>query len=102
MCRSARRAAFPVMKASVSLKLIISVCLSDCVLEGDSEMKACDVMTNKVVAVGEGTPLKEAARIMLQRRISGLPVIDSHENLVGILTEGDLLRRIEMGTDSRA
>jgi CBS domain-containing protein len=40
----------------------------------------------------------EAARLMLQNRISGLPVVDSNKNLVGIVTEGDFLRRRETGT----
>jgi CBS domain-containing protein len=42
-----------------------------------------------------------AARLMLQNRISGLPVVDDVGNLVGIVTEGDLLRRVETDTSRR-
>src|SRR6187549_447638 len=47
------------------------------------------------------TCLAAAIRIMLQSRISGLPVTNSDGRLVGILTEGDFLRRIETGTQRR-
>lgn len=57
-----------------------------------------DVMTRDVAAVHPEAPLVEAIRIMTERRVSGLPVIDGQGALVGILTEGDLLRRVETGT----
>lgn len=43
--------------------------------------------------------MTEAVRLMLQHRVSGLPVVDRNEQLVGIITEGDLLRRTETGTE---
>jgi CBS domain-containing protein len=61
-------------------------------------MKAADIMTRNVVSVQPETTILQAADLMLQHRISGLPVIDSDGRLVGIVTEGDFLRRIETGT----
>lgn len=62
-------------------------------------MQAAQIMTCPVVTVGPDTTLGDAVRLMLDRRISGLPVVDSHGHLLGILSEGDLLRRAETGTD---
>ncbi len=56
-------------------------------------MKVIDLMTSDVVTVRPSTPLKEAARLMVRSRISGLPVIDEQGVLVGIITEGDFLHR---------
>ncbi len=64
-------------------------------------MKAKDVMTSPVISIEPETPVLEAVRIMLQRRISGLPVIDKDGRLVGMVTEGDFLRRAETGTERR-
>jgi CBS domain-containing protein len=64
-------------------------------------MKASDVMTRSVISVEPDSSVFNAARLMLQNRISGLPVIDSAGNLVGMITEGDLLRRVETGTGHR-
>ncbi len=60
-------------------------------------MNAAEVMTCNVVSVGRETPVAEAIRLMLDHHVSGLPVVDQGK-LVGILTEGDLLRRSETGT----
>jgi CBS domain-containing protein len=62
-------------------------------------MNASDVMTREILSVGPDTTVAEAIRTMLDNRISGLPVIDEAGRLVGILTEGDLLRRGETGTE---
>ena len=62
-------------------------------------MKASDVMTRRVISVRPDTSILEAAQLMLQKRISGLPVVDSQGQLVGIVTEGDFLRRAETGTE---
>ena len=59
-------------------------------------MKAKDVMTSPVISVEPDASIWEAVRIMLQRRISGLPVIDKGGRLVGMVSEGDFLRRAEM------
>ena len=58
-------------------------------------------MTSRVVTVEPGVPVLHAARLMLQNRISGIPVVDAGGDLVGIVTEGDLLRRVETGTERR-
>lgn len=64
-------------------------------------MKAKDVMTSPVVSIEPDSSVLQAVRIMLQRHISGLPVIDKEGHLVGIVTEGDFLRRAETGTQRR-
>jgi CBS-domain-containing membrane protein len=64
-------------------------------------MQAKDVMTRKVISIGANEPVLKAARLMLQNRISGLPVIDREGELIGIVTEGDFLRRSEIGTQRR-
>ncbi len=61
-------------------------------------MQVKDVMTQNVISVGADEPVVKAARLMLQNRISGLPVVDAKGELVGIVTEGDFLRRGELGT----
>ncbi len=65
-------------------------------------MKAADLMTRYVLTVAPGTALVDAARLMLEHKVSGLPVTDSSHRLVGVITESDLLRRVEIGTDSNA
>jgi CBS domain-containing protein len=64
-------------------------------------MQARDVMTLQVYVVEPDTSIVDAARLMLHRRISGLPVVGSNRELVGIVTEGDFLRRGEIGTQRR-
>jgi CBS domain-containing protein len=64
-------------------------------------MKAADVMTGRVISVTPDASILECVRLMLQHRISGLPVIDPAGRLVGIVTEGDFLRRAEAGTERK-
>jgi CBS domain-containing protein len=64
-------------------------------------MRVKDVMTPEVVCIGADEPVLKAAGLMLQNRISGLPVVDKDGELVGIVTEGDFLRRGELGTQRR-
>jgi CBS domain-containing protein len=64
-------------------------------------MQAKDVMTSTVISVQPDVTVLQAARQMLQHHISGLPVIDHDGELVGILSEGDFLRRRETGTERR-
>jgi CBS-domain-containing membrane protein len=64
-------------------------------------MKANDIMTSTVISVPPDATILQAARQMLQHHISGLPVIDRTENLVGILSEGDFLRRRETQTERK-
>lgn len=60
-------------------------------------MKAKDLMTTDVFTVSPENTIAEAAKLMIDRRISGLPVVDHAGRLVGILSEGDLMRRAELG-----
>jgi CBS domain-containing protein len=62
-------------------------------------MKVVDVMTGAPMSVTPETAIVEAARLMLQHHISGLPVTDGKGEIVGLVTEGDLLRRVETGTE---
>ena len=64
-------------------------------------MKAEDVMTRDVISIDPDSTVLQAARLMLQHHISGLPVIDKSGNLVGVLSEGDFLRRRETRTEKR-
>jgi len=60
-------------------------------------MQAKDVMTSEVVTVGPDTPVAEIARRLVARRISAVPVVDDEGRPVGIVSEGDLMRRPETG-----
>ena len=62
-------------------------------------MQAKDVMTPDVVSVLPETAVREIARTMLARRISAVPVVDKDGKLAGIVSEGDLMRRAESGTE---
>jgi CBS domain-containing protein len=62
------------------------------------EMKASDIMTREMVVVAPDTPIRDVAKLMVDQRISGVPVID-HGMLVGIISENDLVRRVELGTE---
>lgn len=64
-------------------------------------MNARDIMTKDVVSVSPDTSVTEMIRLMLEKRISGLPVLDRAGRLVGIVTEGDCLRRAETGTERK-
>jgi CBS domain-containing protein len=64
-------------------------------------MKAKDVMTRHVITIAPDASILEALRLMLQHGISGLPVVDKNGALVGIVTEGDFLRRAETGTQRK-
>ena len=61
-------------------------------------MRTHQIMTRKVISVTPETTVVEAARLMLREHVSGLPVADEAGALVGILSEGDFLRRSEIGT----
>lgn len=64
-------------------------------------MKAKDVMTRRVISIAPEANVLQAAQLMLQNRISGLPVVDANGAVVGMVTEGDFLRRTELGTEKR-
>jgi CBS domain-containing protein len=62
-------------------------------------MRVKDVMTRKVISVLPRASVAEALDLMVRSRVSGLPVIDETASLVGIVSEGDFLRRSELGTE---
>jgi CBS domain-containing protein len=62
-------------------------------------MIVSDVMTHKVLSVAPDETVEHAANLMLRHGISGLFVVDAKGALVGVVTEGDLLRRDELGTE---
>src|SRR5215207_4388649 len=70
-------------------------------LSKEAIMKAAEIMTRDVISVPADASVVQAARLMLQRHVSGLPVTDDRGNLVGIVTEGDFLRRAEIGTQRK-
>ena len=60
--------------------------------------RARDIMSQPALAIGPGTSLGQAVALMTEHRISGVPVVDADGRPIGMLTEGDLLRRVETGT----
>ena len=64
-------------------------------------MRAMDVMTSDVVTVDPSTSVQALARLLCERGISGAPVVDRDQRLVGIVSAGDLLHRAETGTERR-
>jgi CBS-domain-containing membrane protein len=62
-------------------------------------MKARDVMVSPVITTTPSASVREVAQVLLQNRISGLPVIDDTGKLVGVVSEGDLMRRADLGTE---
>jgi len=64
-------------------------------------MLVSDIMTTPVISVEPSASIREAAALMLAHRISGLPVVERDGTLIGMLTEGDFLRRGELGTQRK-
>jgi CBS domain-containing protein len=64
-------------------------------------MNAKDVMTTEVITVSPETTVQELAKILSEKAISGAPVVDAGNRLVGLVSEGDLLHRAETGTERR-
>jgi len=62
-------------------------------------MKAADVMATNVITVGLDTPVTKIAEVLLANRISAVPVVNKKNVLVGIVSEGDLIHRVEAGTE---
>lgn len=54
-------------------------------------MKISDIMSQPAISVGPETPAREIARLLLTRRISGVPVVDADNRVIGIVSDGDLL-----------
>jgi CBS domain-containing protein len=64
-------------------------------------MRAADVMTPNVITVDPDTSVQQLATLLSERGISGAPVVDSSGSMIGIVSEGDLLHRAELGTEKR-
>jgi CBS domain-containing protein len=64
-------------------------------------MRAHQIMTRPVITVTPETTIVEAASTMLQRHLSGLPIVDAAGKLVGIVSESDFIRRGEIGTECK-
>lgn len=64
-------------------------------------MRAADVMTPDPISIAPEASINDAIQLLLERKFSGLPVVDERGSLVGIVTEGDLLRRRETGTQRK-
>jgi CBS-domain-containing membrane protein len=62
-------------------------------------MKATDVMATNVITVRPDTPVATIAEVLLANRISAVPVVNDKNVLVGIVSEGDLIHRVEAGTE---
>jgi CBS domain-containing protein len=65
-------------------------------------MRAADVMTTNVVVASPDAPIREIAHEMWERRISAVPVVDEEDHVLGVVSEGDLVRRAELGTERRS
>lgn len=64
-------------------------------------MRARDIMTKTVRIADVTTPIHKIAQAMVRHRISAIPIVDRHRKVIGIVSEADLLRRVESGTDRR-
>jgi CBS domain-containing protein len=62
-------------------------------------MQARDVMVSPVITIGGNATVREVANVLLEKRISAVPVIDNADKVVGIVTESDLMHRAEAGTE---
>jgi CBS domain-containing protein len=64
-------------------------------------MRAVDVMVRDVVTVHPDTGVADAIKLLAEHDVSALPVLDDAGNLVGMLSEADLIQRVEIGTEKR-
>jgi CBS domain-containing protein len=64
-------------------------------------MRASDVMTTNVISVTPDMTIRQVAKVFVHNCISGAPVLDTDGSIAGMISEGDLLRRCEIGTDER-
>src|SRR6201998_2522193 len=64
-------------------------------------MRAMDVMTSEVITVDENATVPEAAKLLAEHGISAVPVVDKDNQVIGMVSEGDLLHRAETGTERR-
>lgn len=63
-------------------------------------MRVKDVMTIKVVRISPDNSVRQAAKMMLDNQVSGIPVVDDDGHLLGIISEGDLIRRTELASEA--
>jgi CBS domain-containing protein len=64
-------------------------------------MRANEIMTAPIISILPEATVEGAIALMLERKLSGLPVVDARKQLVGMISEGDFLRRFELGTETR-
>jgi CBS domain-containing protein len=64
-------------------------------------MEARQVMTSPILTISPGATMRQAIEMMLEKRVSGLPVVNEIGQLVGMISEGDLLHRSELGTEKQ-
>lgn len=64
-------------------------------------MRAHQIMNRSVVTVSPETSIVDAAKLMLSNHVGCLPVVDAEDKLIGIVTDGDFIRRAELGTQRR-
>lgn len=73
-----------------------------CEMEVSMTLQARDIMTRNVATVSLSTSIHDIAQMMVERRISGAPVVDENFNVLGIVTEADLLHRVETHTEKKS
>ncbi len=64
-------------------------------------MRAMDLMTSEVITVDEDASVQQVAKLLAERGISAVPVVDRENRVIGMVSEGDLLHRSETGTERR-
>ena len=64
-------------------------------------MRAMDIMTSEVITVDENASVMAVAKLLAERGISAVPVVDQDNRVIGMVSEGDLLHRTESGTERR-
>ena len=62
-------------------------------------MKAQEIMTREVVTVGPYTSVPDIAAVMVEKRIRGVPVLTDNDEIIGLVSQTDLLHRVEIGTE---
>lgn len=63
-------------------------------------MQAVDLMTTSVITAGPEATVRDIARLLLEKNISAVPIVDDAGRVVGIVSEGDLMRRSDLGTET--
>ena len=64
-------------------------------------MHAAEIMTRNVITATAKTEIKEIVDLMIKNRISAVPVVDGNDRVIGMVSEGDLMRRVENNTERR-